>query len=89
VQEALANVVRHAHARTATVRLTLEGKGRLRCAVRDDGVGFDVGSLLSRREGGLGLLGIRERLKAVGGSLLIDSVPDLGTELAALVPLEE
>ncbi len=90
VQEALANVVRHAHARTATVRLTLEGKGRLRCAVRDDGAGFDVGSLLSRREeGGLGLLGIRERLKAVGGSLLIDSVPGLGTELAALVPLEE
>jgi signal transduction histidine kinase len=90
VQEALANVVRHARARTATVRLTLEGKGRLRCAVRDDGAGFDVGSLLSRREeGGLGLLGIRERLKAVGGSLLIDSVPGLGTELAALVPLEE
>lgn len=90
VQEALANVVKHARARTATVRLTPEGKGRLRCAIRDDGIGFDVGSLPSRRgEGGLGLVGIRERLKAIGGSMWVDSVPGQGTELAAVVAVED
>src|SRR5205807_408366 len=89
VQESLTNVVRHARARNATIQLARRGKGNLRCSIRDDGSGFDVASTLSNHaQGGLGLVGIRERLNAVGGSLQIHSQPGRGTELIADVPDE-
>jgi len=57
--------------------------------VRDDGVGFDPNAISLRPEGrGHGLLGIRERLNAVGGSVQINSAPGRGTELEISVPLE-
>src|SRR2546421_3932862 len=90
VQESLTNVVRHARARNATIQLARRGKGNLRCSIRDDGSGFDVASTLSNHaQGGLGLVGIRERLNAVGGSLQIPSQPGRGTELIADVPAED
>jgi len=86
----LTNVVRHARARNATIQLARRGKGNLRCSIRDDGSGFDVASTLSNHaQGGLGLVGIRERLNAVGGSLQIHSQPGRGTELIADVPAED
>jgi signal transduction histidine kinase len=87
VQEALTNVVRHAHANNVKIHLVHDTKGTLRCAIRDDGVGFDVVTVLSRKQrGGLGLIGIRERLNAVGGTLQIHSEVHWGTELRIEIP---
>lgn len=62
----------------------------LHCLVHDDGVGFDTPSVLSCKErSGLGLVGIRERLNAVGGTLQIDSVVGRGTELLVKIPVEK
>lgn len=85
-QEALTNIARHARARRAWVRVTRDGP-RLHCAIRDDGVGFDVSTALGRGGAqGIGLIGIRERLARIGGSLRITSAPGEGTELLATVP---
>jgi len=84
-QEALNNVIKHAGARTANieVRHTTEC---VSCTVRDDGVGVAA----NRLEGGtgLGLVGIRERLGALGGSVHIASQPGGGTTLRAEIPLK-
>jgi signal transduction histidine kinase len=88
VQEALANAARHSRARKVTVRLSREGP-RLCCLVQDDGVGFDPGAVLARPgRRGLGLVGMRERLHALGGTLQIRSRPGLGTEVLASIPAE-
>ena len=88
VQEALANVVRHAQARTATVKIERVGH-RLRGVIRDDGQGFDL-TKTSRRPGhGLGLIGMRERLAAFGGRLDVTSTPGSGTTIDFEIPLED
>ncbi len=89
VQEALANIVRHARATRASVKLARGGEV-LQCSIRDDGVGMQPASKKgSRTEGhGLGLLGIRERLAALGGTLRIESTSGKGTELLVTLPLE-
>jgi signal transduction histidine kinase len=89
VQEALANVVRHARATHASVKLARRGEV-LQCSIRDNGIGMQPPSKKGQRiEGhGLGLLGIRERLDALGGTLRIDSSPGQGAELLVTVPLE-
>jgi signal transduction histidine kinase len=79
--EALANVIRHAHATRATLRLSAKGS-QVSLAVEDDGVGgADPGR-------GTGLRGLRDRLEALGGRLLIDDTPTGGTLLAVTVPAE-
>jgi signal transduction histidine kinase len=90
VQEALTNVIRHARATNVKIHLIRDSKGTLRCAIRDDGVGFDVVTLLARKErGGLGLIGMRERLNAVGGTLHIHSEIRWGTELRIEIPADK
>ena len=89
IQEALANVTKHARAKNVEIRLTRVAK-HLHCLVHDDGVGFDAPYVLSGTErGGLGLIGIRERLNAVGGTLQIDSVIGEGTKLLVKVAVEK
>jgi signal transduction histidine kinase len=89
VQEALNNVTRHADAGTVAVVLAREPRS-VRCSVRDDGVGFDVAEVVATRgERGLGHVGMRERLDAVQGTLLITSVPGEGAELLMSIPLED
>lgn len=85
VQEALANVAKHARARNVTVRLARDGRG-LHCTVQDDGSGFDARSAASGRRG-LGVAGMRERLNAFGGTLEVDSAPGAGTELRVWIPM--
>ncbi|MGH7255258.1 MAG: ATP-binding protein [Nitrospirales bacterium] len=85
VQEALNNTGRHAQASFAVVRIQYEDK-RVCCVIRDDGVGFDPSVKLERQ--GLGLLGMRERVNAVGGKVVINSAPGRGTTVLAEVPLE-
>jgi signal transduction histidine kinase len=83
VQEALTNVVKHAAATRASVTLTRKGASVL-AVVEDDGRGFDVAAA---GNGGLGLVGMRERLALLGGRLTIEASPGSGTTLVAVVPL--
>jgi signal transduction histidine kinase len=79
VAEALTNVAKHAHARRATVTARAED-GTLRVEVGDDGVG-------GARPGGSGLLGMADRLAALGGQLRIQSPAAGGTLITADFPL--
>jgi len=81
-QEALQNIVRHSHARNASLRLREHGE-RLVLEIGDDGVGFNQ-SLVAP---GLGLASIRERLSALNGGVEIDSAPGRGSRLEAWVVL--
>jgi signal transduction histidine kinase len=83
-QEALTNAVRHAGASKVSVVLQTVGQ-RLQLTVRDDGRGFDIGTV-SESEG-IGLAGMRERANLVGGRLRVRSTPGQGTEVCLEVPL--
>jgi signal transduction histidine kinase len=86
VQAALSNVARHAQAKSARVEIRLEA-ARIVCRVRDEGKGFAVTELPGwQGERGLGLVGIRERLRALGGALEINAAPGKGTELFITIP---
>jgi PAS domain S-box-containing protein len=86
LQEALTNVVRHAQATWAEVRLNYDG-AFVTLEVTDDGVGFDASSLMAGvRPGGIGLLGMRERMELLQGTLLVESRPGQGTHLVARLP---
>ncbi|HET7151227.1 MAG TPA: ATP-binding protein [Candidatus Acidoferrum sp.] len=91
VQEALSNSVKHANAKNIWVRTWMEDQV-LNCSIRDDGAGFDPHSHNSlgqtRRHKGLGLVAMRERVSAVGGTLRIESAAGKGTELSVRLPLE-
>jgi signal transduction histidine kinase len=89
VQEAVRNATRHAVPDRVDIRLSVESGG-VRCSVTDDGRGFDVASALARKgDRGLGLIGMRERLNALGGQLNIDSARGRGTKLTITIPLGE
>lgn len=91
VRELLTNAAKHAQAQTIAVELgTIDGK--IRIAVRDDGVGLDTAQLdvQSSVQGiGFGLLSIRERLTHMGGRMDIRSAPKQGTEVVLTVPVED
>ncbi|OGO35939.1 MAG: hypothetical protein A2Z03_07480 [Chloroflexi bacterium RBG_16_56_8] len=89
-QEALTNVRKHARASEVRVKLTFEQPG-VQLVVHDNGKGFRVPSVLAElaQRGNFGLMGIQERVWAVGGSLSIESVPDQGTNLIVTLPLEK
>lgn len=88
VQEALTNVSKHAKASNILIRFERSAKTLLKCSIRDDGVGFDVPGVSGRRaRKGLGLPGIRERLKALSATLEIKSRPGDGTELLIQIPV--
>lgn len=83
VCEALSNVLKHASARHATVRLAQED-GKLLVEVIDDGKGFTPNGT-----SGSGLRGLADRIEALGGDLRITSSPGEGTSLAARLPVQE
>jgi two-component system, chemotaxis family, CheB/CheR fusion protein len=89
VQEALTNIWKHAGATTASVIIEREGDA-LRIIIEDDGQGFDAETALTGNavRGRFGLLGMRERLSLVGGSLAVESQPGGGTAVYARVPVE-
>ena len=80
-QPARCSTASRAAARQVKIELTGQAED-LSCMVRDDGIGFDVPAVLSGKGRiGLGLIGIRERLNAIGGTLQINSEMGRGTEL--------
>jgi signal transduction histidine kinase len=85
VQEALANVARHAEARQVTLHLAREGS-RLSLTVQDDGRGFAVPAGLPSLtgEGHFGLVGMEERVDLIGGTLTLDSAPGQGTRVCVV-----
>jgi signal transduction histidine kinase len=88
VQEALNNAARHAQASRVTVTL-LHEDGQIRCSIRDDGIGLPRAPEGARPAGrGLGLIGIRERIAPLSGTLEIQSGERKGTELLVTIPLE-
>jgi len=85
VQEALTNVVKHAGARHVSVTLTLKAASVV-AVVEDDGEGFAPDETAGTTEGGLGIVGMRERVALLGGRLQIESAPGAGTTLVVEVP---
>ena len=87
VQEALTNVLKHSKANKVKIQLKPNDKF-VELRIEDNGVGFEVKRVLNteKKNGGLGLLGMRERVKLVGGTLNIMSSPGKGTKLLVRVP---
>ena len=83
-QEALTNTLKYAHAQNFRARLSCNGKG-VRLELRDDGDGFKV----KDRHDGVGLLGMRERVEQMGGTLDIKSLRGKGTNIVVVLPSRE
>src|SRR4029079_17474866 len=79
--EALTNAAKHAHASTVTLSVAADACG-VRLSVQDDGVGgADLGN-------GSGLIGLKDRVEAIGGRMRISSINQRGTTLIAEMPLQ-
>jgi len=84
VQESLTNCVRHSQAKHVTIELGCEPSGDAVClTVQDDGVGFVPSTSLGK---GLGLVGMEERVRELGGSMMLQSVQGTGTVLRVRLP---
>jgi signal transduction histidine kinase len=80
--EALNNVIKHANARQVSVTLEFASRG-VSLEIVDDGVGFDPAA--AKDTGGMGLLGIEERVQRIQGSFAVESAPGDGTTLRVTV----
>jgi signal transduction histidine kinase len=87
VQEALTNVARYARVNDATVTIFADAEN-LTAQIEDQGMGFDPSATLAATHSS-GLTGMRERAQLVGGTLSIESAPSRGTQIYALLPLNE
>jgi signal transduction histidine kinase len=88
VQEAVTNVLRHAGAKTVAVSVS-RGAGAVEIGIRDDGRGFVPEDTLDRAaaEGHIGLVGMRERARALGGEFALVSRPGAGTTIMVRLPV--
>ncbi|MBI2925441.1 MAG: hypothetical protein HYY24_07020 [Verrucomicrobia bacterium] len=86
VQEGFNNVLKHARASTVMLEVKRDGD-QVRVRLEDNGVGFDPAAPARAQSGGLGLAGIEERVKLIGGTFHLASVPSQGTRLHITVPL--
>ena len=84
VQESLRNVIKHSGSKTAVVELKSEAE-EIRLRISDSGKGFDATA--AKYNEGLGLVGMHERVLAVGGEITIWSRPGMGTRVEVRVPL--
>jgi len=85
-QEAVTNAAKHASPKHIEVNLDFERR-RIRLSVKDDGVGFVVKDKPQSNKGSFGLVGIRERVELLGGTVQVISAPGKGTELKVEVPV--
>jgi signal transduction histidine kinase len=86
-QEAVNNAVRHARARTICVNLTYDAES-VRLSVSDDGCGFDPAPFSNGSGGHFGIVGMRERAEALGGTLHIGGRPGEGSEVSVCAPVD-
>lgn len=87
VQEAMTNVAKHAKATEVAITIVRDSE-ELTCCIKDNGLGFDPAAVgCGKEHQGLGLLSIRERVSAVGGSFELTSRIGQGTELCVHIPL--
>jgi PAS domain S-box-containing protein len=84
-QEALNNVLKHAKAKSVTVRLK-QTKSKVKLEIEDDGNGFTPGK---DNNGGMGMRNMKERASQVGGKIAISSIPGKGTRICATVSKEQ
>jgi signal transduction histidine kinase len=84
MQEALANVARHAGASQVDISLRHDG-GEITLQVRDDGRGFDPAS--ARKPNSFGIVGLRERAHLVDGVIAIETAPGRGTVIDVRIPI--
>ncbi len=85
LQESLSNVMKHAHAKQVSVVLAGMER-RIELTVADDGIGFDPGRMSDERKA-VGIVGMKERVRPLGGTVTIDSGPDHGTTIIFSIPL--
>jgi len=85
VQECLTNIIKHAKADKVSIELLYDGDNLL-LKVNDNGVGFNMQSHDQDYELGLGLIGMRERVASLNGSLTLDSQPQKGVSIVISVP---
>ncbi|CAN5516849.1 hypothetical protein BH23CHL2_BH23CHL2_05580 [soil metagenome] len=88
-EDALTNILKHAEASTARIRLDLENDHQLRLTIEDDGIGFDLGPGGHPSGRGLGLEAMQDYASAVGGSCTTWSAPGRGTSVTAHLPLRD
>ncbi len=87
IQEALTNTVRHASASKVAIEM-LKNSNEVSADIQDNGKGFDPGHLKFNSKG-VGLAGIRERVKLLGGKLKINAAPGRGVRISILIPLSD
>lgn len=86
-QEALNNIVKHAHARQVEIRLDCPEGAECAMIIADDGMGFDSAAVASpRRRASLGMVTMRERAEAIGGRFEVVTAPGQGTRIIVKVP---
>jgi two-component system sensor histidine kinase DegS len=90
IQEAVNNMSRYAHAKNADIIVNFR-KHMIRVRIKDDGAGFNVDEAISSKDRprGLGLLGMKERVELMNGTLSIQSYPSNGTEIDFKIPLNK
>lgn len=88
VEEAVNNARKHARAKRIYVKL-YSTEQYVTCEVEDDGVGFDVASVMEgyHKRSSLGMINMQERVEMIGGTLTIDSKPNQGTRISIRLPV--
>lgn len=88
VQEAIVNIARHAGAESVLIQGTVDGAA-LTIEIEDDGVGFEPAAVVTAPGSlrGVGLLGMRERIEIIGGTVIVESEPGRGTRVVMHVPI--
>ncbi len=84
-QEALRNVIKHSPGASVLMEVKEAGQQRIQLTIRDNGAGFDAEAVRAGG-GGLGLAGMEERARAVGGRLTLESAPGAGTTVTVAIP---
>jgi len=89
-QNAVSNIIRHAQATSIKIEFLIE-EGQVELTIADNGRGFKVPAkwVDLAREGHFGLVGMAERVEAIGGEFIIESTPGHGTTLRVVAPLEQ
>jgi signal transduction histidine kinase len=85
LQEAVHNATKHSGVKRIEVELAVK-LGEIHLIVSDSGRGFDIAA--TKQHGGLGLTSMQERVRLVGGTIVIDSQPLVGTTIHVCVPFK-